>query len=106
ALGAQFRRTQQADLVLDERVADFDGIHGGWPAAVGKMRKSAAKPRPLEGSRRPVPAPPSEGPAHYQLVAGTGLLGLQFVLVVIARQLVAGGVELVEHLVLAGIQQV
>src|SRR5690606_5701118 len=48
----------------------------------------------------------SEGPAHHQLVARTRILGLEFVLVVVAIELVADGVELVEELVLRRIEQV
>src|SRR5690606_23258356 len=65
--------------------------------------KGAGRHAPARGGRA---ARRSERPAHHQLVARARILGLELVLVVIAIELVADGVELVEDLVLGGIEQV
>src|SRR5690606_11798531 len=83
-----------------------------WPAA-GDLGKSASKPPPRQRRSRLAPASPisrcapcSERPAQHDLVARARVLGLEFVFAVVAGELVAQGVELVEELVLRSVQQV
>src|SRR5690606_975817 len=76
--------------------------YGGLESLQQTRRCGKAKP----ALRRLHPVRGSERHAHHQLVAGPGFLGLELVLVVVAVELVLEGVELVEELVLARVEQV